>query len=201
MAENAAALYEGDPKDLHPDAVKLDQWGNPRDSRGKLLPGGPGLPNSGPKSGSSRKQLTAAFLRDLNAAWEEHGLDATLKVAREEPKEFLRIVAHLMPREAKLDVSGQSRVIIDFTGCFEPKDLPPGAKSIDGAWYSADGDLLYDEGELPEIVDDQVALQYEDKAKTEASLNVERLEPAGCDGPIHFNLGDDDDLDPLATRI
>ncbi len=57
----------------------------------------------------SRSKLTTAFLDDLRDTWAEHGKAALRACAVDEPAQFVRVVASLLPREldiaATIDVS------------------------------------------------------------------------------------------------
>lgn len=73
-----------------------------RDGKGRFLTGGkpgPGRPRG------SRNRLGEDFLRDLADAWASYGADALAKCATEEPAQFVRVVAGLLPREAVVDVN------------------------------------------------------------------------------------------------
>lgn len=69
---------------------------------GRFLPGNTGFTGR-PKG--SRNHLTTEFLDDLRAAWATHGSSALERCAIEDPTQFCRIVASLLPRQAELDVS------------------------------------------------------------------------------------------------
>lgn len=60
-------------------------------------PGNPGRPKG------SRNKLNEAFVADFFAAWEEHGKDALIKVAQEDPSTFVRVAASLLPRQVKVE--------------------------------------------------------------------------------------------------
>lgn len=47
----------------------------------------------------SRNKLQEAFLRDFMEAWEAHGKSALLKTAKDEPSQFVRIAASILPKE------------------------------------------------------------------------------------------------------
>lgn len=64
-------------------------------------PGQSGNPKGRPKG--SRDAINEAFLRDLSAAWAEHGAKAIQQVARADPSTFIRVVAGLIPKEVKVD--------------------------------------------------------------------------------------------------
>src|SRR5262249_35855377 len=68
---------------------------------GRFLSGNVGGP--GRKVGS-RNLLTTQFLDDLRATWATHGKSALERCAIEEPAQFVRVVAALLPREAHVNV-------------------------------------------------------------------------------------------------
>jgi hypothetical protein len=65
----------------------------------------------------SRNKLTAEFLDDLYAKWQEHGADVLERVIRDDPAAFLRTVAQIMPKE--IDVNAGS----DFDGMESVSDI------------------------------------------------------------------------------
>jgi hypothetical protein len=60
-------------------------------------PGQSGNPRGRPKG--SRHKLSEAFLAELCASWEEHGMDALHRVLEDDPVAYVRIVASLVPRQ------------------------------------------------------------------------------------------------------
>jgi hypothetical protein len=86
-----------------------------RDTRtGRFLPGNSGF--GGPPKGA-RSKFSEAFIQDLHAVWEEKGLQALEKCAREEPGVFIRVCASLMPKDVRLDV-GVTVNPVDFVARF-----------------------------------------------------------------------------------
>jgi hypothetical protein len=73
-----------------------------RDQRGRFIAGNTG--NGGRPKGA-RSKLGEAFLEDLRDAWNAHGIDALRRCAVEEPSQFCRIVANLLPRDIDINVS------------------------------------------------------------------------------------------------
>jgi hypothetical protein len=68
-----------------------------RDAKtGRFLPGNSG--NGGRPKGS-RNKLGEAFISDLHEQWLKHGKDVLDRVVRDEPAQFLKTVAPLMPKE------------------------------------------------------------------------------------------------------
>jgi len=55
--------------------------------------GGPGRPRG------SRNKFGEAFIVDLHSAWLEHGRDVIERVVKDDPSQFLKTCAGLMPRE------------------------------------------------------------------------------------------------------
>ncbi len=53
----------------------------------------------------SRNRLAQEFVADLADAWAEHGATALARCATEEPVQFCRIVASLMPRDIDVQVT------------------------------------------------------------------------------------------------
>jgi hypothetical protein len=74
-----------------------------RDAKtGRFVTGNFGGP--GRKLGS-RNTLGEAFIEHLRDAWIEHGATALARCAQEEPAQFRKIVASLMPKDINLNVS------------------------------------------------------------------------------------------------
>ena len=80
-----------------------DGKGTPKKHRGlkeAWKPGQSGNPNGRPKG--SRNRLGEAFVADLLADWEKHGV-STLEQAREkDPAAYLRVVASLLPKDVRV---------------------------------------------------------------------------------------------------
>ena len=51
-----------------------------------------------------RRRLTEAFIEDFQLIWEQEGIGAIQRVARNDPSTFLRVAASLMPRDINLNV-------------------------------------------------------------------------------------------------
>ena len=95
MSETATTSHYGDHRDHghhHRDH---------RDDRGRFQSGNIG----GGRPKGSRNKLGEAFLEDLRDAWNEHGTEALKRCAIEEPAQFCRIVASLMPKDVNLNLS------------------------------------------------------------------------------------------------
>jgi hypothetical protein len=72
------------------------------DRGGRFVNGG--IPGPGRPKGA-RSKLGEAFLEDLRDAWLEHGASALARCAKEEPSQFCKIIASLMPRDVNLSTS------------------------------------------------------------------------------------------------
>jgi hypothetical protein len=79
-----------------------------RDTKGRFLTGNKAGPG---RALGSRNRLTEDFLRDLSAAWREHGADALTRCATESPDVFVKVVSSLMPREVNVDVDIHAEVV------------------------------------------------------------------------------------------
>jgi hypothetical protein len=92
-----------------------------RDTKnGRFVAGNSG--NGGRRPGS-RNRLGEAFLSDLAASWQRHGPQALERCALEEPGQYLRVVASLMPKELDLSVNHHVQVeaiLADFRGIGVP---------------------------------------------------------------------------------
>ena len=81
------------------DTVDIDAE---RDRGGRFVIGGkpgPGRPRG------ARSKLGEQFLEDLRDAWIEHGATALARCAAEEPAQFVRVVASLMPKDFNINLS------------------------------------------------------------------------------------------------
>ncbi len=96
---------------------------------------GPGRPKG------ARSKLGEAFLEDLRDVWDEMGIEALRRCAVEEPGQFVRVVASLMPRDhninATVGVDAQNvldafRSAVTMLGNQAPAALPK-VKVIDAA--------------------------------------------------------------------
>ena len=74
----------------------------------KWKPGQSGNPKGRPKG--SRDVITKAFIDDLTNDWREHGAEALEQARKERPAEYVRMVANLLPKEAKVQLNIQSEV-------------------------------------------------------------------------------------------
>jgi Family of unknown function (DUF5681) len=62
-----------------------------------FAPGQSGNPAGRPKG--ARSKFSELFISDLHTVWETHGLAALEKCAVDEPGQFLRVCAMLMPKD------------------------------------------------------------------------------------------------------
>jgi len=78
------------------------QPGTERDGKtGRFLPGNTGF---GGRPRGARSKLGEAFLEDLRDAWMTQGATALRRCAEEEPAQFCKIVASLMPKDFNVNV-------------------------------------------------------------------------------------------------
>ena len=99
-----------------------------RDARsGRFLAGN----NGGGRKPGSRSKLGEAFVADLAACWEKHGVEALERCALEEPGQFIKVIASLMPRDINLSVgidpasfADKYQAAMQLLGN-EPEPLPP----------------------------------------------------------------------------
>ncbi|MES5485933.1 hypothetical protein QMZ05_24535 [Bradyrhizobium sp. INPA03-11B] len=73
-----------------------------RDRKGRFVTGSNGGPGRKP---GSRNLLSTQFLDDLRTVWDESGIEALRRCATEEPAQFVRVVAGLLPKDIHLDVT------------------------------------------------------------------------------------------------
>ena len=64
-----------------------------------------GMKKLGGRVKGSRNKISEAFLKDLAAEWEVSGPDALKVMAKEEPGNFVKVVAALLPREFEISDS------------------------------------------------------------------------------------------------
>jgi hypothetical protein len=69
---------------------------------GQFVTGSNGGPGRKP---GSRNRLGEAFIADLKTVWEEDGIDALRRCARDDATGFCRIIAGLMPRSVDLNMT------------------------------------------------------------------------------------------------
>jgi hypothetical protein len=110
-----------------------------RDAKGLFLVGNK-PPGGRPKG--SRNKLAESFVADLRDVWETHGIEALERCAEEEPAQFVRVVASLMPKDINLNVgidptsfASRFAAAAALLGNTEPPRLPrhplPGQRVIE----------------------------------------------------------------------
>jgi hypothetical protein len=101
---------------------------NDRDQKsGRFLAGN----NGGGRKPGSRAKLGELFVSDLRDAWSEHGAEALRRCAEEEPGQFCRIVASLLPKDVNINMSvdvsefaSRFRTALELLGNPEPLPKP-----------------------------------------------------------------------------
>jgi Family of unknown function (DUF5681) len=66
-------------------------------------PGQSGNPAGRPRG--SKSKLSENFLADLHDCWERHGVAALERCAKEQPEVLVKVIAGLLPRDVRIDVS------------------------------------------------------------------------------------------------
>src|SRR4051794_29537109 len=61
----------------------------------------------------ARSKLGEAFVQDLQIVWEETGIDALRRCAAEEPAQFVRVLAMLLPKDISLTLSVDATAFAD----------------------------------------------------------------------------------------
>ena len=82
-----------------------------RDAKGKWLPGVSGHP--GGDAARARKALNAATIAEMHRAFREGGRAAILKVMKQQPAAFLKLLVLLVPRELEVTHSGGVKSMSD----------------------------------------------------------------------------------------
>jgi hypothetical protein len=59
----------------------------------------------GGRPAGARSKLGEQFVADLRDCWEKHGIQALERCALEEPSQFVRVIAGLMPRDLNLNIA------------------------------------------------------------------------------------------------
>jgi hypothetical protein len=73
-----------------------------RNEKGQVLPGSK-LPGAGRPKGS-RVKLAELFVADLYDAWTQHGTSVIDLAIREQPVQFLKVIAQILPRDVNVTV-------------------------------------------------------------------------------------------------
>ena len=106
-ARRAGLWYDGGMSNAEPAAPQQRIIGRP------FQPGQSGNPAGRPRG--SRNRLADAFISDLADAWQTHGAQALARCALEEPSQFVRVYAGLLPRDVNLNLSIDP---VEFAGRF-----------------------------------------------------------------------------------
>ncbi len=83
-----------------------------QDEKGRFITGNSG----GGRPKGSRNQLGEAFIADIYADWQKHGIETISRVREERPQDYLKVVASILPKDINLSgavqVSKIERVIV-----------------------------------------------------------------------------------------
>jgi len=74
----------------------------------QIKPGEVRNPNGRPKG--SRNKFAEEFLRDFLADWEKHGKKAIRNARQEDPVQYLKIAASLLPKDFNINVTDEAAV-------------------------------------------------------------------------------------------
>lgn len=61
--------------------------------------------SGGGRPKGSRNKLGEAFLEDMLADWQEHGVAAIATVRAEKPDQYLKVVASILPRDLNVSIN------------------------------------------------------------------------------------------------
>jgi hypothetical protein len=86
-----------------------------------------------PNPGGRRRRFTSAFISDFQTIWEEEGLKAITRVARNDPSTFVRVAASLMPKDINLNANvgmDAETFVVNFRQAVEllGNALPPSSR-------------------------------------------------------------------------
>ena len=73
-------------------------------------PGQSGNPAGRPRG--SRSRLSESFLSDFHTVWEEEGIQAIRRCARNDPSTFVRVAASLLPHDINLNVGVNAETFV-----------------------------------------------------------------------------------------
>jgi hypothetical protein len=97
---------------LRSDNMELDQTTSNdvinRNDKGQFLKGTKGV--GGRKTGS-RNKLGEAFIADLYNDYLENGADVIAAVRESDPVAYLRIISHLLPQKAEVDINHAVQIV------------------------------------------------------------------------------------------
>jgi Family of unknown function (DUF5681) len=94
-------------------------------------PGQSGNPAGRPRG--SRSKLSESFLSDFHTVWEEEGLEAIRRCARNDPSTFVRVAASLLPHDINLNVGLNAETFVaNFRQAVAllGNELPPSRRSM-----------------------------------------------------------------------
>jgi hypothetical protein len=63
----------------------------------------PGREKTGGRKKGSRNKLSGDFVAALSEAFDQHGKDAITIVAKENPEQFLKVIASILPKEFEIN--------------------------------------------------------------------------------------------------
>jgi hypothetical protein len=72
-----------------------------QDEKGRFVPGNNG--GAGRPKGS-RNLLGEAFIDDLYAHWQKHGMEAIEKMYAKNPADYVKVVASILPKDVNTNV-------------------------------------------------------------------------------------------------
>ncbi len=78
-----------------------EQPGLAKDEKGRFVTGNIG----GGRPRGSRNKLGEAFIDDMYADWQAHGVAVIAKVRDEKPDQYLKVVASILPKELNVNVN------------------------------------------------------------------------------------------------
>lgn len=91
-----------------------------RSAKGQFLPGRSGNPGG---MDSNKRRLDQRFVADTRLTWEKHGRQALERMAKENPVEFVKLVASMLPKEAAITIDHQHAHAIGWLEAI--RSLPP----------------------------------------------------------------------------
>lgn len=100
-----------------------------RDDKGQFKLGHTGM---GGRPKGSRNKLGEAFLDNLYADWQEHGVTALQECRQQNPAAYVKTVASLLPKQVEVNTNGIASMSDD-----ELSNLIDAIRAADGAAISA----------------------------------------------------------------
>lgn len=94
-----------------------------RDSKGRFKKGVPNIAQSKGGRKPSRDKLSNDFITALSNDFEKHGVASIQTVRQEKPVEYLKLVAMLIPKEHKVEVSHEVKELTDVQVLARIRDL------------------------------------------------------------------------------